>query len=136
LDPGFPSIEAQFFVFSQTVTRQQHQIIPIYTTSQIAIMSFGKLYGFAGNPRTDCLRVIAQMNNLDIELVETNPSKGTYPQDYTSKTNRLGKIPTFVGADGFVLSEVLAIAVYCKSGHVLAFSPVISHFHSPISQKG
>jgi len=78
-------------------------------------MSFGKLYGFAGNPRTSCLQVIAQMNNLDIELVETNPNKGTYPQDYTSKMNRLGKIPTFVGADGFVLSEVLALAVYCKS---------------------
>jgi len=77
-------------------------------------MSFGKLYGFSGNPRTNCLMVVAQMNNLDVELVETNPTKGTFPTDYTSKINRMGKIPTFVGADGFVLSEVVAIAVYCE----------------------
>jgi len=63
--------------------------------------------------------IIAQMNSLDVELVETNPNKGNFPQDYTSKINRLGKIPSFVGADGFVLNEVLAIAVYCKFSAVL-----------------
>jgi hypothetical protein len=30
------------------------------------------------------------------------------------KLNKLGKVPTFEGADGFVLSECIAIAVYCK----------------------
>lgn len=30
------------------------------------------------------------------------------------KLNRLGKVPTFEGADGFVLSETIAIAVYRK----------------------
>lgn len=28
------------------------------------------------------------------------------------KLNKLGKVPTFEGADGFVLSEAIAIAVY------------------------
>jgi hypothetical protein len=30
------------------------------------------------------------------------------------KLNKLGKVPTFEGADGFVLSECIAIAVYCE----------------------
>jgi hypothetical protein len=30
------------------------------------------------------------------------------------KLNKLGKVPTFEGADGFVLSECIAIAVYRK----------------------
>lgn len=29
------------------------------------------------------------------------------------KLNKLGKIPTFVGADNYVLTECIAIAVYC-----------------------
>jgi len=104
-------IELEFSSFANN-NNQKHQIIPYHP--QVAIMSFGKLYGFAGNPRTNCLMIIAQMNDLDVELVETNPNKGNFVQDYTSKINRLGKIPSFVGADGFVLNEVLAIAVYCK----------------------
>jgi hypothetical protein len=34
-------------------------------------------------------------------------------KEYLS-TNPLGKIPAFVGADGFVLSECIAIAIYSK----------------------
>jgi elongation factor 1-gamma len=34
-------------------------------------------------------------------------------EDYL-KLNKLGKVPTFEGADGFVLSECIAIAVYRK----------------------
>lgn len=74
-------------------------------------MSFGKLYGYEGNPRTTGLLAIAKENGLDVELVDTNPGKGV-SSDYL-KINRLGRIPTFVGADGFILSELIAIAVYC-----------------------
>ena len=56
---------------------------------------------------------MAKENKLDIELVRTKPDEGV-STEYL-KLNKLGKIPTFEGADGYVLSECIAIAVYCKS---------------------
>jgi Glutathione S-transferase, N-terminal domain len=56
--------------------------------------------------------VIAKVNNLDLEYVETQTGAAA-PADYL-KYNGLGKIPTFVGADGYVLSEVSAIVIYRK----------------------
>ncbi|KAF2124828.1 hypothetical protein P153DRAFT_301715 [Dothidotthia symphoricarpi CBS 119687] len=76
-------------------------------------MSFGKLYSYAGNPRTTSLLAVAKENGLDVEFVETEPAKGV-PAEYL-KLNKLGKVPTFEGADGFVLSESVAIAVYLAS---------------------
>jgi elongation factor 1-gamma len=58
------------------------------------------------------LLAVAKENNLDIELVETRPP--TNDVDYI-KLNPLDRVPTFVGADGFVLTESIAIAIYCKS---------------------
>jgi elongation factor 1-gamma len=65
-----------------------------------------------GNPRTTSLLAVAKENGLEIEFVDTEPAKGV-SADYL-KLNKLGKVPTFEGADGFVLSECIAIAVYCK----------------------
>ena len=67
-----------------------------------------------GNARTTVLLVIAEANKLDIELVHTQP-----PNTDTEylKLNPLNRIPTFVGADGFRLTEVLAIAIYCGFYH-------------------
>ncbi|KAF1947483.1 hypothetical protein EJ02DRAFT_333727 [Clathrospora elynae] len=76
-------------------------------------MSFGKLYSYSGNPRTTSLLAVAKENGLEIEFVETEPAKGV-SADYL-KLNKLGKVPTFEGADGFVLSECIAIAVYLAS---------------------
>ncbi|PZC87467.1 elongation factor 1-gamma [Pyrenophora tritici-repentis] len=76
-------------------------------------MSFGKLYSYSGNPRTTSLLAVAKENGLDIEFVETEPAKGV-STEYL-KLNKLGKVPTFEGADGFVLSECIAIAVYLAS---------------------
>lgn len=96
-------------------------------------MSFGKIYSYSvrsssaqvcarvgghgtltddqqGNPRTTSLLAVAKENGLDIEFVETEPAKGV-STEYL-KLNKLGKVPTFEGADGFVLSETIAIAVY------------------------
>ena len=53
---------------------------------------------------------MAKENGLDVEFVATEPAKGV-SEDYL-KLNKLGKVPTFEGADGFVLSETIAIAVY------------------------
>ncbi|KAF2715558.1 EF1G-domain-containing protein [Pleomassaria siparia CBS 279.74] len=76
-------------------------------------MSFGKLYSYPGNPRTTSLLTVAKENGLDIEFVGIEPAKGV-STDYL-KLNKLGKVPTFEGADGFVLSECIAIAVYLTS---------------------
>jgi elongation factor 1-gamma len=76
-------------------------------------MSFGKLYSYPGNPRTTGLLAVAKENGLDIESVHVEPAKGV-SEDYL-KLNKLGKVPTFEGADGFVLSECIAIAVYLTS---------------------
>lgn len=51
---------------------------------------------------------MAKANGLDVELVHTEPNQDA---EYL-KVNSLGKIPTFVGANGFVLNEAIAIAVY------------------------
>ena len=67
------------------------------------------------NPRTLIVRIVAKAAGLDVELAEIS-----FPvsEDYR-KINPLGKIPTFVGSNGFVLTETIAIAVYCKISHVL-----------------
>ncbi|KAF7712690.1 Elongation factor 1-gamma [Penicillium ucsense] len=78
-------------------------------------MSFGKLYGQAENPRTIAVQVAAKHNDLDLELVNTVPrSEATTSAEYL-KLQPLGKIPAFQGANGFNLSEVIAIAIYVTS---------------------
>ncbi|ORY13868.1 hypothetical protein BCR34DRAFT_672790 [Clohesyomyces aquaticus] len=76
-------------------------------------MSFGKIYSYKGNPRTTPLLAVAKENGLAIEFVPTEPSKGVSPEYL--KLNKLGRVPTFQGADGYVLSECIAIAVYLTS---------------------
>ncbi|KAF2642035.1 hypothetical protein P280DRAFT_291105 [Massarina eburnea CBS 473.64] len=73
-------------------------------------MVFGKLYSYAGNPRTTSLLAVAKENGLELEVVDTEPGKGV-STEYL-KLNKLGKVPTFEGSDGYVLSEAIAIAVY------------------------
>lgn len=67
---------------------------------------------------------MAKANDLDLEIVEvdtTNPSA-----DYL-KLNKLGKVPTFEGQDGYVLYECMAIAIYSKRSPYLARSLASSH---------
>lgn len=59
------------------------------------------------------LLAVAKENNLDIEFVETDPSKGELSTEY-KKLNPLGRVPTFEAPNGWVLTEVIAIAIYCK----------------------
>ncbi|KAI7292058.1 hypothetical protein KC315_g19564, partial [Hortaea werneckii] len=71
---------------------------------------FGKIYSYPGNPRTTAINAVAKANNIELEQVHTEPAKGV-SDDYR-KLNKLGKVPTFEGADGYVLSECMAIAIY------------------------
>ncbi|KAL9128660.1 MAG: hypothetical protein Q9217_002688, partial [Psora testacea] len=66
-----------------------------------------------GNPRSIAIRAVAKANKLDLEEVETDPAKGV-STDYL-KINKLGRIPSFVGADGYELTECIAIAIYITS---------------------
>lgn len=61
------------------------------------------------NPRSTAILAVAKANNLQLEVVETDTSKPT--AEYL-KYNKLSKVPTFVGSDGYVLSECIAIAIY------------------------
>lgn len=67
-----------------------------------------------GNARATVLLAIAKENKLDVELVETRPPN--IDAEY-QKLNPLGRIPTFVAPNGFLLTESIAIAVYCKPHH-------------------
>ncbi|KAK4152926.1 hypothetical protein C8A00DRAFT_44059 [Chaetomidium leptoderma] len=75
-------------------------------------MAFGKLYTYPGNPRSTAIRAVAKANSLELQEVDTDTTKPT--EDFL-KANPLHKVPTFVGADGFVLTECIAIAVYVTS---------------------
>lgn len=65
-----------------------------------------------GNPRTIAIQAVANVNNLDLEFVHTEPAKGV-SDDY-KLINKLGLVPSFVGADNFTLTECIAIAIYRK----------------------
>ncbi|RMJ28728.1 hypothetical protein PHISP_00373 [Aspergillus sp. HF37] len=73
-------------------------------------MSFGVFYTRPFNPRSLSILAVAKATNLPLELV-TIPSSTEAPDEYR-RLNRTGKIPTFVGSDGYVLTESIAIAVY------------------------
>jgi hypothetical protein len=78
--------------------------------------------------------VAAKANQLDLELVETegNVSAAFNQSPEYTKFNPLGKIPTFVDAHGFVLTEAIAIAIYGAylSIHIL-FSIACWHMMIP-----
>jgi glutathione S-transferase len=82
---------------------------PPYTPSLCSRSTLTLFSPRQANPRSTAILAVAKANNLDLEVVETNTSKP--PAGYT-KYNKLGKIPTFVGSDGYVLSECVAIAIY------------------------
>ena len=63
-----------------------------------------------GNPRTTALLAVAKANNLKLDVVHTEPAKGV-SDDYRL-LNKLGKVPTFEGNDGYILTECMAIAIY------------------------
>ncbi|KAI9372986.1 glutathione S-transferase [Aspergillus egyptiacus] len=73
-------------------------------------MLFGTLYTRPFNPRSLAILAVAKANNLALET-KTIASAQDAPEEYL-QLNPLGKVPTFVGADGYVLTESVAIALY------------------------
>ncbi|KAI9864547.1 MAG: hypothetical protein M1813_003036 [Trichoglossum hirsutum] len=76
-------------------------------------MSFGKLYTRLDNPRSTAIRAIAKENKLDLEIIEIAAASAP-PSEYL-EINPLGKIPSFKGSDGYILTECIAIAIYITS---------------------
>ncbi|KAE8372062.1 hypothetical protein BDV26DRAFT_274917 [Aspergillus bertholletiae] len=80
-------------------------------------MAFGKIYGQPNNGRTIAALVAAKANDVELELVQVeanSTAEFNKSAEYT-KLNPLGKIPAFEGANGYTLSEAIAIAVYVTS---------------------
>ena len=64
------------------------------------------------NPRTVGILAVAKANKIDLDVVTVDTANP--PAEYLAY-NKLGKVPTFVGSDGYVLSECIAIAIYSRS---------------------
>ncbi|KAB8200316.1 Elongation factor 1 gamma conserved domain protein [Aspergillus parasiticus SU-1] len=80
-------------------------------------MAFGKIYGQPNNGRTIAALVAAKANDVELELVQTEANANAEfnkSAEYT-KISPLGKVPAFEGANGYTLSEAIAIAVYVTS---------------------
>ncbi|KAF4974399.1 hypothetical protein FZEAL_8691, partial [Fusarium zealandicum] len=75
-------------------------------------MAFGTLFTRENNARSTAIRAVAKANDIELNIVEAEAGNPTIEH---LKANGLGKIPAFVGEDGFVLSECIAIAIYITS---------------------
>ncbi|KAI0117669.1 glutathione S-transferase [Nemania sp. FL0031] len=77
---------------------------------------FGTIYSYATNPRVNRAMIIADMNGLEIDIPAFTMRETNRTTEFLSKFP-LGKVPAFEGADGFCLTESIAIATYfAKSG--------------------
>ncbi|VUC27977.1 unnamed protein product [Clonostachys rosea] len=75
-------------------------------------MAFGTLFTTAENSRSIAIKVIAKAHKLELNMVYAELGN---PSIEHLEVNKLGKIPTFVGEGGFVLSECIAVALYFTS---------------------
>lgn len=69
------------------------------------------LFTFQDNPRSVAIKAVAKANDLELKISEVE--FGNADAEHL-KANGLGKIPAFVGEDGFALSECIAVAIYGK----------------------
>ena len=61
------------------------------------------------NPRATGILAVAKANGLELDVVEIEAGNPTAEH---KKASGLGKVPAFLGEDGFALSECIAIAIY------------------------
>ncbi|OJJ33638.1 hypothetical protein ASPWEDRAFT_75570, partial [Aspergillus wentii DTO 134E9] len=78
--------------------------------------SFGKLYHYPKAPRATMCLYIAELNKLDVELIEAWPikvdkSKGGVGAEYLSKFPT-GKVPALERPDGYTVYECIAVSLY------------------------
>ncbi|KAK3046340.1 elongation factor EF-1 gamma subunit [Extremus antarcticus] len=73
-------------------------------------MAMGTLYYNWFKPRSIAIRVLAKLLDLDLDFIHINGSEDAGAA-YLA-LNPLGKIPTYVDQDGFVLTECTAVLTY------------------------
>ncbi|OTA56058.1 glutathione S-transferase [Hypoxylon sp. EC38] len=78
-------------------------------------MSFGTIYTHELNPRTVAILAIAKEQGLKLEVIYADKEKNEENYEKLLHINPLGQVPTFVGSDGYVLTECMAIALYITS---------------------
>ncbi|KAI0445942.1 glutathione S-transferase [Xylaria telfairii] len=77
---------------------------------------FGKIYTYPNNPRVNRALIMADLNGLEIEIPPFTMRQTNTTPEFLSKF-ALGKVPAFEAADGFCVTESIAIASYiAKSG--------------------
>jgi len=73
-----------------------------------------KLYGFAGNPRTNAVKAVAEYEGINVEYVETAVfDKDNLPKDFVEKFPQT-KVPVIEAGDK-KFTETIAIAYYLAS---------------------
>ncbi|TQV99059.1 elongation factor 1-gamma [Cordyceps javanica] len=76
-------------------------------------MAFGTLFASEGNPRTTAIKAVAKANGLDVKVTTVDLTAARTPEHLAGSP--VGKVPAFVGEDGFTLHEAVAIAIYFTS---------------------
>ncbi|KAI3332066.1 glutathione S-transferase [Xylariaceae sp. AK1471] len=84
---------------------------------------FGSIVSYPNNVRVNRALIMADMNGLEIEFPPFTMRETNKTPEFLAKFP-LGKVPAFEGADGFRLTESVAIATYIaqsgpKSGQLL-----------------
>lgn len=74
-------------------------------------MAFGTLYTYNPNPRSFAIIAVAKFLSIDLDIVYIE-RKNKKDQETLHKLNPLGQVPVFVGSDGFLLTECMAILLY------------------------
>ncbi|OJI96125.1 hypothetical protein ASPVEDRAFT_871789 [Aspergillus versicolor CBS 583.65] len=78
-------------------------------------MSFGTLYTHNPTPRSTTILALAKLHGLDLEIIYAE-STNKDAHEQLCKYNSLGQVPTFVRADGYVLSECIPLTLYSLLG--------------------
>ena len=73
--------------------------------------SIGKIYGAPTIGKVTRVVAAANVNGLELEVVPTIPVQDSHKPEFLARFP-LGKVPTFEGADGLVLTESRTILKY------------------------
>lgn len=73
--------------------------------------SIGKIYGAPTVAKVIRVVAAANVNGLELEVVPTLPVQDSHKPEFLAKFP-LGKVPTFEGSDGFILTESRSILRY------------------------
>ncbi|KAI1504048.1 glutathione S-transferase [Biscogniauxia marginata] len=77
-------------------------------------MSFGTFYTHKPNPRSTAILAIAKAHGLKLDIIYADRDDKENHEKLL-QINPMGRVPVFVGQDGYVLTECIPIALYITS---------------------